>query len=835
MKSAVETLSPTRAKLTVEVPFEELKPSLDKAYKTIAQQINVPGFRRGKVPPMVIDRQVGRGAVLERGDQRGRCPQKYVEALQAHDLQPLAQPEIEVTRIEDNEALEFTAEVDVRPEITVPDYARPRAPRSTDIEVTDDDVEEQVEALRERFGTLDDVERAGRRRRLRRASTSSPPRTASRSRAPRSAACPTRSAAAACSTGLDEALAGMSAGDEKTFTSQLVGGDLVGEDVEVQVKVAQVQEQELPELDDEFAQLASEFDTADELTADVRDRLGSGKRLEQAAAARDAVLEKLLDQVEVPLPESDGHRRAQRSAARTSSSSSPTPASRWRSTSRTRARPRRSSRPTSSAGSATPWPRSSSSTRSPRSRGARRRPERALPAPGAARPAVRPGPAGVRQPHVRAQPHPRAGRGDPCAARRWPRSWRARPSPTRSGNVVDLKNLRPDGTIGDPAEATDRRRRRGRAPTRPSRPPTDDAAATARPDRAVAHRSLDLRRRSSLGGMVAMIALTAPGPRLLDAAALLAEVADELVVRTVARHPPAPGPTGSTARCDRPTGGASRCPRRSTAASPPAVYGGLGAGPAGRRRAGLGALADARRRARAWRTRAAGRFLTLGRQRADRRPAGARAAAARDPAGRAPRRPRRPAAHRRAWRRRSRRRPAGWWSSCTGCRENESAFDRHRDRVGTTYAETLAEQGWTPVLLRANTGLGCARTAWRSPPCCSDLVEAWPVEVDRIALVGHSMGGLSCGPPARWPRDAEPPVDARWSPTSSPSGTPHLGAPLAGGVGPRGAGAGPAARDRGVRPDPRPALGRACSTSSTGWPRTCRRCRTRATTWSRRP
>ena len=126
--------------------------------------------------------------------------------------------------------------------------------------------------------------------------------------------------------GLDEALAGMSAGDDKTFTSQLVGGDLVGEDVEVQVKVSQVQEQELPEFDDEFAQLASEFDTADELAADVRNRLGNGKRLEQAAAARDAVLEKLLDQVEVPLPESVVTDELNRAPRRPSSSSSPTPA-----------------------------------------------------------------------------------------------------------------------------------------------------------------------------------------------------------------------------------------------------------------------------------------------------------------------------------------------------------------------------------------------------------------------------------------------------------------------------------------------------------------------------
>ncbi|HET9255853.1 MAG TPA: trigger factor family protein, partial [Pseudonocardiaceae bacterium] len=152
MKSAVETLSPTRAKLTVEVPFEELKPSLDAAYKKIAQQINVPGFRRGKVPPMVIDRQVGRAAVLDEAINEA-LPQMYVEALQANDLEPLAQPEIDITKFEDNEALEFTAEVDVRPEITLPDYDGLEA-SVDDITITDADVEEQVQALRERFATL---------------------------------------------------------------------------------------------------------------------------------------------------------------------------------------------------------------------------------------------------------------------------------------------------------------------------------------------------------------------------------------------------------------------------------------------------------------------------------------------------------------------------------------------------------------------------------------------------------------------------------------------------------------------------------------------------------
>ncbi len=300
MKSAVETLGPTRAKLTVEVPFEELKPSLDKAYKTIAQQINVPGFRRGKVPPMVIDRQVGRGAVLEQAINE-IVPQMYVEALQSHDLQPLAQPDIEVTRMDDNETLEFTAEVDVRPEITVPDYAGLTA-EVEDTEVTDDDVQEQIEALRERFGTLVDVERPAADGDfvvidLVATKDGEPVEGAEVS------GMSYRVGRGGMLEGLDEALVGMGAGDEKTFTSELVGGDLVGEAVQVQVKVSQVQEQELPAFDDEFAQQASEFDTADELTDDVRSRLGNGKRLEQAAAARDAVLEKLLEMVEVPLPD----------------------------------------------------------------------------------------------------------------------------------------------------------------------------------------------------------------------------------------------------------------------------------------------------------------------------------------------------------------------------------------------------------------------------------------------------------------------------------------------------------------------------------------------------
>ncbi|MGI8899515.1 MAG: trigger factor [Nocardioides sp.] len=300
MKSAVETLSPTRAKLTVEVPFEELKPSLDAAYKKIAQQINVPGFRRGKVPPMVIDRQVGREAVLDEAINAA-LPGLYVDALRENELEPLAQPNIDITRLQDNDTLEFTAEVDIRPEFDLPDYAGLDV-TVEDAVVSDEDVDAQIEHLRERFGTLSDVERAAAEGDF----------VTLDLRATQDGDVVEGAEVSGMSyqvgnggmiDGLDDALAGMSAGEVKTFTSQLVGGDLKGEDVEVEVKVAAVKEQELPELDDDFAQTASEFDTVDELVADIRTRLAGGMRLEQAAEARDAVLGKVLDVVEVPLPD----------------------------------------------------------------------------------------------------------------------------------------------------------------------------------------------------------------------------------------------------------------------------------------------------------------------------------------------------------------------------------------------------------------------------------------------------------------------------------------------------------------------------------------------------
>jgi trigger factor len=300
VKSAVETLNPTRVKLTVEVPFEELKPSLDAAYKKIAQQITVPGFRKGKVPAPVIDQRVGREYVLGEAVNEA-LPALYVQALQDNNITPLSQPELDLSELEDGADLNFTAELDVKPEITLPEYTGIEAEVPA-LEVADEQVDEQIEALRVRFGTLTPVDRPASDGDFVTIDLS-----AAKDGEPIEEAQATglsyQVGRSTMLEGLDDALEGMSAGDEKTFQSTLVAGAYKDQEVDVTVKVTAVKEQELPELDDEFAQTASEFDTVDELRDDIRERLIRNARLEQAAAARDAVLEKLLTMVEVPLPE----------------------------------------------------------------------------------------------------------------------------------------------------------------------------------------------------------------------------------------------------------------------------------------------------------------------------------------------------------------------------------------------------------------------------------------------------------------------------------------------------------------------------------------------------
>jgi trigger factor len=301
VKSTVERLSPTRVRINVEVPFDELKPDFDRAYKKIAQQVRVPGFRPGKVPARIIEARLGRGVVLEEV-VNGAVPAKYSEAItSAEDITPIGTPDIEVTEIADGDKLSFKAEVDVRPQIDLPDLSS-LAVSVDDVEVSDDDVQEQLENLRARFGTLAGVERPAQKDDFVLIDLSATVDGETVEEA-QTTGFSYQVGQGGLIDGIDDAVTGLSADEEATFTSRLVAGEFADRDAEITVKVTAVKERQLPDADDEFAQLASEFDTLDELTADLRERLGRVRRMEQVTQARDKVLDAIVDATEVPLPE----------------------------------------------------------------------------------------------------------------------------------------------------------------------------------------------------------------------------------------------------------------------------------------------------------------------------------------------------------------------------------------------------------------------------------------------------------------------------------------------------------------------------------------------------
>ena len=300
MPSTVEQLSPTRVKITVEVPFADLKPSMDKAYAEVAKSVNIPGFRRGKVPAVVIDQRFGRGVIIQEAfnDSWQRF---YGAALTENNLSPLAQPDVEVTKLEDGDLIEFTAEVDVRPEFELPDFTTLQAQVDA-LDVPDTLVESQVDVLRNRFGSRETVERAAAEGDV--VTISLVARKDGEELADGAADdLEYTIGSGRMLDGLDEAVIGLAAGESAIFSSTLVSGPLHGEEADIEVTVSKVQTAELPEADDDFAQEASEFDTIEELRSNISERLTRMARLEQASQARDAVLEGLLGQVDIEVPE----------------------------------------------------------------------------------------------------------------------------------------------------------------------------------------------------------------------------------------------------------------------------------------------------------------------------------------------------------------------------------------------------------------------------------------------------------------------------------------------------------------------------------------------------
>ncbi len=302
MKSDVETLSPTRVKLTVDLPFEELAPHLDAAYKRIAAQVTVPGFRKGKVPSRVIDQRFGRALVIEEAVNEA-VPVAFETAVAENGLKPLGTPEFDVQELNDGQNLAFTVEVDVRPEFDLPDLDAMTVEVDS-AEPTDEEVAEQLESLRTRFATLTDVDRAAQDGDVLLVDLAGACDGEEVEDLMASALSFEVGGAEEPLPGFDEAVRGAVADDVRSFSFPAEAGEYAGKDIEVTVTVAKVRERELPVADDDFAMLASEFDTMDELTADLRSRLTRMKRLEQGVQARTRLHEALVDSVDFPLPES---------------------------------------------------------------------------------------------------------------------------------------------------------------------------------------------------------------------------------------------------------------------------------------------------------------------------------------------------------------------------------------------------------------------------------------------------------------------------------------------------------------------------------------------------
>lgn len=301
MKSTAETLSPTRVKLTVEVPFDELSPSLDAAYQVIAKQVSIPGFRKGKVPARIIDQRVGRAAVLEEA-VNDVLPKAYEDALRENSVVPLGRPDVQVTEIADGESLTFTAEVDVRPEFDLPDYSG-IAVQVDDAEITDEDIEEQLTGLRGRFASLSPVERAAADGDVLLVDLLGYEADGSSVEDLSGHALSYELGTDGMLPGFDDAVRGATAGETRTFEFTPEGGEYVGRPLTVNVTVSAVRERALPAADDDFAQMASEFDTIGELRDDIRTRLGRVRVLEQGMQARGKVHEALLGLADFPVPD----------------------------------------------------------------------------------------------------------------------------------------------------------------------------------------------------------------------------------------------------------------------------------------------------------------------------------------------------------------------------------------------------------------------------------------------------------------------------------------------------------------------------------------------------
>jgi trigger factor len=299
VKSAVENLSASRVKVSIDLDFSELKPSLDAAYQRIASQVNIPGFRKGHIPARIIDQRFGKTAALDEA-VNDAIPSSLAEVIVENNLVQMSRPEVDVTTLDEETGLSFTAEFDVRPDFDLPNFSELKVVVD-DPEVTDAAVEEQLDELRARFGSLKTVERAA---------SDGDIVVVDLRGSHNDVEVPDLSAQGlsyelgsdGMVAGFDDAVRGASADETRKFVFTPTNGEWSGKAVVVEVTVRQVRERELPKADDVFAQLASEFDTIDELRSDLRDRLGRMRLLEQAYQARDLTHDALMEAIKVEVP-----------------------------------------------------------------------------------------------------------------------------------------------------------------------------------------------------------------------------------------------------------------------------------------------------------------------------------------------------------------------------------------------------------------------------------------------------------------------------------------------------------------------------------------------------
>jgi trigger factor len=301
VKTTVDKLSPTRVKLSISVTPDELKPSIDHAYSHIAESVNIPGFRKGKVPPPIIDQRVGRDEVLNHAVSDG-LDKFYRQAIEEQKIRPLGRPEADITELPDvkdfSGELKVVVEVDVRPDFDLPNLEG-LVLTVDPIEVTDDEVETELQSLLARFGTLITVDRPAATGDFAQIDLVA---TIGGNEVDTANAISYEVGSGDLIDGIDEALDGLSAGETTVFESKLLGGDNEGESAEITVKLLAVKERELPTADDDFAQIASQFDTIDELKADILEQVKKSKVFGQGTQARDQVVDTLLESLEIPVP-----------------------------------------------------------------------------------------------------------------------------------------------------------------------------------------------------------------------------------------------------------------------------------------------------------------------------------------------------------------------------------------------------------------------------------------------------------------------------------------------------------------------------------------------------